>query len=191
MSRPSTLIAATCVALISLTGCSGSDVPDSKAPDAAPKATAPAITFDQAGNEGEVCLNLTGMERDVAALDTAIRTNVDLVINDVTLENSSGVTLVASDAINLPPVNTGGAITHGAIVDWPLTKEAASSNVRWETRDALIGRSFMAGETALPVLRMIGKEAGKTGTVVFHYTSADEPTGEARYDLDLRFSKRC
>lgn len=190
MSQPTALIAAMLVAL-TLTGCSGSDEPDSGAPGTTTKPTAPAITFDQAGNEGEVCLNLTGRERDVAALDTAMRANVDLVINEVTLEKSTGVTLVASDAINLPAVNTGGVIAHGAVVDWPVTKDAASSNVRWEARDALIGRSFMAGETSLPVLRIIGKDAGKTGTVVFHYTSADEPAGEARYDLDLRFSKRC
>lgn len=191
------LTVALLITLPGLSGCSsspGSDVSPASTnapPSSAPVAPLPAITFDQAGGGGVTCVKTAGESRSVAALDSAIAVNTDLVINDVTIESNSSVTLVIKDSLNLPPVNPGGAIAYSAILDWPLTQETASGNVRWVARDALIGRSYAAGETGLPVLHLIGKPGGSVGSVVYRYTSDTEPNGEARYDLNLRFAKRC
>jgi len=193
-NRPA-LTAALLVTLTALSACSSASDPEPRSASSAtptPSATVrpvAAITFDQPGG-GDICLTTKG-SRSVAVLDTAVKANTDLDITDVTLEKSTKVSLVTKDSVNLPPMNQGGTIAYGAIVDWPLTKETASNNVRWAARDELVGRTYAAGETGLPALHLVGKDGGSVGTVVFHYASAAEPAGEARYDLNLRFAKRC
>ncbi len=151
---------------------------------------APALTWDVPAETGESCVQTSG-RRDLAWFESPIHVVADLTVDSVRLEDSPGMTLVEDDSFNLPPVNPGGRITFSGSTSWPLTREDAGTFVQWDARDDLVGRTYAAGDTGLPVLHLSGAPGARLGSVVLGYTTDDGVAGEARYSSVLRFEKHC
>ena len=208
------LVAVSGLALMLTAGCtSGSSddakpAPASAAPESSssPSSSAPSPGFDAETGQvtrvepalavttdtrrATVCYEADG--RDLAYVDYSWRAATDLTVSKVELVDPVGVRLVGRP-VTVPPVNYGGRIDYGGILDWKTHEKRLARNrfVTWAGRDRVDLYDFSGGQTGMFVVHLrLAKGTGSSHGLRVTYRTADGSdtyTAEATDDLTWKY----
>ena len=211
--------AATMVAVILMTtsaSCSSDEDDDQSAPQPpAASGSAPTVPTPSAGSDGAQANDLEvddgvmalstntrggtscfdGDIVDYGWFDTSWRSHTDLDSVRFRLEGSTGVRVVGSPT-TIPPVNFGGRIDYGGMIEWSDKSPLANDRViRWSSRGDTDFLSPIEDQTGLLLFHLrfdgaalTGKQSAALGDLVAAYTTLEGETATVTLDIDQRFT---